>query len=264
MDNPAENAIRRIAHLSRRQGFTEAQRSRQIHLAWTSAFPHIFNKVKIVDGEERIDCAGSEHQSIVVPMQNSSQLWIAHQCQCENSDPLMRPDTVRNFGNINWSAETIGWFRTLDITIDETHPRNVIGYQNCDACKSNFRATRGYVSRSTFFHSFRMRDSSQSQEVFNFDSYPRTLEFEELETRETVYFDLAYISMGTRFVYDPVTRQMTPRLGHQTSAHLIEGEGCRYYDGMNGGALTDMPSNLHISKEITSVNYVRRVIPKSH
>ena len=109
-----------------------------------------------------------------------------------------------------------------------------------------------------------MRDSSQTQEVFNFDSYPRTLEFEELETRETVYFDLAYISMGTRFVYDPVTRQMTPRLGHQTSAHLIEGEGWRYYDGMNGGALTDMPSNLHISKEITSVNYVRRVIPKSH
>ena len=136
MDNPAENAIRRIAHLSRRQGFTEAQRSRQIHLAWTSAFPHIFNKVKVVDGEERIDCAGSEHQSIVVPMQNSSQIWIAHQCQCENSDPLMRPDTVRNFGNINWSAETIGWFRTLDITADETNPRNVIGNQNCDACKS--------------------------------------------------------------------------------------------------------------------------------
>jgi len=114
--------------------------------------------------------------------------------------------------------------------------------------------TSVYVLESTWFHSFEINDMTQDPSVFDLDSYPRTLEFEELVTGNLVYLDIAYISIST------VSRNVNA-VTHQTSLHFIEGEGWRYYDGMNiVNTLSDVPANLHLNNRVTSINYFRRIV----
>ena len=115
---------------------------------------------------------------------------------------------------------------------------------------------------STWFHSFALNEDRQDQTAFDLDSYPRTLEFEELVTGNIVHFDIGYISISTvnRFV----NGRMVPAVTHQTSIHYIEGEGWRHYDGMRiVDTLSDVSPNLHLTHRVTSVNYFRRVIPRN-
>jgi len=260
----AESAIREIISTANSNDYSPRQRSNLIHDHWVSAFPEIFTRVSQNDGH--INIAGSETSSIVLPMANSSQIWIAHHCNCANTESrLLR---VEDDNGIVWSANTIGWFQSISFP---NTPRTDATNMECDQCLSNYRAVRGFVSESTWHHNFYLREENQQDSLFDFDSYPRTLVFEELVTGNTVYFDLGFFSISTPFRMIPVSN---PRPGqsrfhvplqHQTSVHFIEGQGWRYYDGMqNGGQLQDLPDLSSKTHDVKSVTYFRRVLPKDH
>ena len=268
VDSRGEMAVRNVLRLSRNPAFRGQSRDDQIHLQWASSFNDIFTNTRVdANGIPHYDLAGSESHAIVQPLIDSTRIWIAHVCICTGMDYQMQPTFSNNLRRATtWSASTIGWFRTAEIE----HPRasdsiTTLEDLDCRTCHSNFRAVRGYVSVSTWFHNFYMKEDQQDPSVFDWDSYPRTLEFEELETGNIVHFDIAYFSISIQQHIDFVNRRMVPAIGHQTSVHWIEGEGWRYYNGMSATAgLTPVRSNLHTTHVVSAVTYFRRIETFNH
>ena len=263
LNSPSEMAVRNVLRVSRNTAFTHQRRDDQIHLQWVSSFEDIFTDTRIDSyGVPYYNIAGSEHNSIVRPLINSTRIWISHVCFCDGLESQMQPAITRPWiFPTTWSAETIGWFRTAVIEQPRVSP-SITTLENleCRSCNSNYRATRGYVSVSTWFHQFYLKEDTQEPSVFDFDSYPRTLEFEELETGNIVHFDIAYFSIAIQQNYNWATRRIEPVLGHQTSIHWIEGEGWRYYDGMRTiNYLSYVPQNLHATHLVSAVTYFRRI-----
>ena len=263
VSSPTEQAVRSIVRISRTRGLRHQQRSDRIHQTWVETFPDRFTEEVSANGESHINALGSEYNSIIMPMVNSSQLFISHVCACPNEEPLLHSlrNNVLERGT-SWNATTIGWFVNSEIQDPNTRSGTTLENINCINCLSNYQALRGYVLESTWFHSFAVNEDNQDQTAFDLESYPRTLEFEELVTGNTVYFDIAYISVGTVSRY--INGQMTPAISHQTSIHHIEGVGWRYYDGMRiVDTLSDVPNNLHLTHKVTAINYFRRIVRKN-
>ena len=263
VSSPTEQTVRNVVRISRTRGLRQQQRSDRIHLTWAQAFPDRFTEERSATGERHINALGSEYNSIIMPMVNSSQIFISHVCACPNEEPLFH--SIRNRvleRGTNWNATTIGWFVNSEIQNPNTRSGTTLENINCDNCLTNYQAIRGYVLESTWFHSFAINEDNQDQTAFDLDSYPHTLEFEELVTGNTVHFDIGYISIGTVSRY--VNGQMVPAVTHQTSIHYIEGEGWRHYDGMRiVDTLSDVPNNLHLTHRVIAINYFRRVIRRN-
>lgn len=263
VDSRGEMAVRNVLRVSRDRTLTHQRRDDQLHLQWVSSFTDIFTNTRVDgNGVTYYNLAGSEHNSIVRPLIDSTRIWISHVCLCDELESQMQPAITRPWVfATTWSAETIGWFRTAGIE----HPRSsdvitTLENLDCRSCNSNYRAIRGYVSASTWFHQFNLKEDSQAVSVFDFDSYPQTLEFEELETGNLVHFDIAYFSIAVQQNYDPIGHRLVPELGHQTSVHWIEGEGWRYYDGIRSfNYLSYVPQNLHATHLVSGVTYFRRI-----
>ena len=260
VDSTAERAIRKVLRTANNPGYSRQMRDKLIHEAWTLAFPHIFTKTSSgSNNEARVDCVGNELVNIVTPLYESSQLWIAHTCLCQGIDFLFQPlaSSVRPM-HAHWSAESIRWFENPNLEYPR-YTRTTLEQLDCRSCLNNYNAVRGFIAQSTWFHSFNVAQGNQNPSVFDPNSYPRLLQFEELVTGNIITFELGYISLATRQTYDPATRTLTPAMGHQTSIHWVEGAGWRYYDGMNGGIVTNVPRNLHNDRVVFSINYFRRI-----
>ena len=260
VDSDGERAIRKILRISHNRGYTKQMKDKLIHEAWALAFPKVFTKASTGSNDEgRVDCLGNEFNNIVAPMQDSSQLWIAHTCMCQGLDYLFQPMiTHQGPMHARWSADSIRWFENPNLAYPRAE-RTTLEELDCRSCTSNYNAIRGFVSESTWFHSFRVINGNQDPSVFDPNSYPRLLQFEELVTGNIVTFELGYISLVTRYYYDPVAKRMMPRVGHQTSIHWVEGLGWRFFDGFNGGITTGVPRDLHKRFEVASINYFRRI-----
>ena len=263
VSSEVEDAIRRILRITQIQGLSQRQMDDKIHMTWVQATRERYPIAELsTDGESHINVIGSEFNSITTPMVNSSQIFISHVCACPDEEPLLHQIRSRVLaGRSSWTATTIRWFTNSEIQDQNSRTGTTMEAVRCDACTENYRAVRGYVLESTWFHSFEL-DERQDQTTFDLDSYPRSLEFEELVTGNIVYFDIAYISMVTR--PQMVNGRMVPSTQHQTSLHYIEGEGWRYYDGMNMvNTLSAVPNNLYNSNRVVSINYFRRVVRKN-
>ncbi len=178
-------------------------------------------------------------------------------------------------GRVPWDPQTLSWFQSTSFPAPDTEKATKSFKMECNECLLRRRPVRGFISESTWFHSFHISDDEDTQDpsVFEWDSYPRTLVFEELGTGNTVYFDLGYFSIGNPFTlienYNARLGRMERRaaLGHQTSVHFIEGQGWMYYDGMDfsmAGRLREVPDTLPKEKVVTAVTYFRRVDHQKH
>ena len=266
IDDQGERALRNVIRTGNSDDYSVRQRSNLIHEHWVSAFPEVFTKVS--QNGRHVDVGGSEEEAIIGQLRNSSALWIAHQCNCPNSEPGML--SIRSGGRrIPWNPQTLSWFQSTSFPAPDTRKETESFNLDCNQCLLQRRPVRGFIAESTWVHNFFLSDEDvQDASVFDWDSYPRTLVFEELGTGNTVYFDIGYFSISTPFTiverYNARLGRMERQaaLGHQTSVHFIEGMGWMYYDGMDfslAGQLREVPEALHKKKVVRSVTYFRRV-----
>jgi|694.fasta_scaffold62082_2 hypothetical protein len=261
VNDRAEVAIRNVIRTANSNDYSHRQRSNLIHEHWVSAFPEVFTQ----RSGRHVNIASSEMHATLLQLTNSSQIWIAHQCNCAGAESVMLP-LNRNSGTL-WTAQTIGWFQS------RTFPANTANFETmeCDVCLTRQRPVRGFVSESTWFHSFRIGedDIDQDPSVFDFNSYPQTIVFEELVTGNTVYFDIGYFTLVTPFrvtrTWDKAQGRFTSQtnMQHVTSVHFVEGIGWRYYDGMDfssAGGLQNVPNFTPDSQRVIRVTYFRRYV----
>jgi hypothetical protein len=258
VNNRGENAIRNVIMASRNLRQSRERRDDRVHEAWVHAFPEVFDHVTTRHGKKYIDCKGSEWNSIVRQLIDSSQIWIAHNCECEESS--YQPQHVQHAFS-QWSPDTLNMFRRYDnMPGQDERPSTQPELIRCNKCNKNFNAVRGYVAPSTWVHRFNLGQDRTDIEQFRLNDYPREIEFEELTTGDIVQFEIAYFTVGNRIDFN--NPRWMHQTEHQTSVHYIEGQGWRYYDGMNpsqDGALQDFPVNFWNTHNINSVTYIRKL-----
>jgi hypothetical protein len=257
VDNTAENAIFEIIKIARNDVYGPRSRNRLIRENWISRFPNVFTNIIQRDGIDTVNCLGGEGANIYQQLTNSSRMWLAHECNCDQTSFQLNGYSV-----LRWTAESLRWLSNANTpAVRLSNHLTSLERLTCHQCLNSYRFLRGFIATSTWIHQF-LIDSPNAQEPFRFETYPTIIEFIELTTQRTVQFELAYFSIGSEMgtAIDPTTgrRRVTNPLTHQTSVHYIEGRGLQYYDGANFPDGTDIPDNLWNDHTVISVTYIRK------
>jgi hypothetical protein len=201
---------------------------------------------------------GGEGQNIYEQLTNSSVMWLAHECDCDQSSFQLNTYSV-----LVWSAESLRRLsaaNTQPAAAKNNNQKTSLEKLTCHQCLRSYRFARGYVARSTWIHRFEI--DRQTEEHFRFESYPTIIEFEELTTQRIVQFQLAYFTISSNMgtAVDPKTgkRRVVNPLTHQTSVHYIKDSDFIYYDGMGNPNGIPVPSDLWKTHSLSAVVYIRK------
>ena len=162
VDNVAENAIFEIIKIARNEVYGPRSRNRLIRENWISRFPNVFTNIISTGDVNTIDCVGGEGTNIFQQLANSSRMWLAHECNCDQASFQLNGYSV-----LRWTAESIRWLSNANTpAVRLSNHLTSLERLSCHQCLNSYRFSRGFVARSTWIHQF-LIDSRPEQEPFN-------------------------------------------------------------------------------------------------